>query len=223
MDLILAVDLKAGQVVHGSSGNRDTYRPLTWGLSPTADPEGYLRALSPRHLYIADLDRIMGIGDHRAEAIACSALVSTCYLDRGCHGPADYLNQRGITDIAATETTQADLSSYPGGYVSLDVRNGRVIPSGEEPLILLKKARQWSFQGAILLNVGAVGTGGGFLSPSLAGFREVYEKPLLYGGGVGSPDDLDRLAELGFDGAIVATALHRGAIPLENVRRGRWS
>jgi len=223
MDLILAVDLKAGQVVHGSSGNRDTYRPLTWGLSPTADPEGYIRALSPRHLYIADLDRIMGIGDHRAEAIACSALVSTCYLDRGCHGPADYLNQRGIIDIAATETTRAELSSYPGGYVSLDVRNGCVIPSGEEPLILLRKARQWSFQGAILLNVGAVGTGGGVLSPSLAGFREAYEKPLLYGGGIANPGDLDRLAELGFDGAIVATALHQGAIPLEDIRRGRWS
>jgi len=222
MDLILAMDLKAGQVVHGSSGMRDTYRPLTWGLSPTAEPEEYVKALSPRHLYIADLDRIMGVGDHRAQAISCSAVVDDCYLDRGCRTPADYLDDPGIINVAATETTRSDLSAYDGGYLSLDVKAGRVIPSGEDPRLFLRKVREWNFEGAIILNIGAVGTGSGILASLLSGMKDVYERPLLYGGGVATPDDLDRLAALGFDGAIIATAIHRGAIPLEDLRRGRW-
>ncbi|OPX73309.1 MAG: 1-(5-phosphoribosyl)-5-((5-phosphoribosylamino)methylideneamino) imidazole-4-carboxamide isomerase [Methanoregulaceae archaeon PtaB.Bin152] len=223
MELILAMDLKAGEVVHGASGNRDSYRPLTWGLSSTADPVGYLAQLSPRHLYVADLDRIMGNGDHMNQVIACSSRVETCYLDRGCRGPWDYLRQPRITDIAATETSDADLSTYPDGYLSVDVRSGRVMPSGEDPRLLLRKAGDWHFEGAIILNVGAVGTESGIIFRFLAGLRAAYDRPLLYGGGVASPADLDTLAALGFDGAIIATAIHRGTIPLENLRRGRWS
>ncbi len=223
MELILAMDLKAGEVVHGASGDRDSYRPLTWGLSSTADPVGYVEQLSPRHLYVADLDRIMRNGDHRSQVVTCSYLVETCYLDRGCRGPGDYLHEPRITDVAATETSEADLSTYPGGYLSVDMKSGRVMPTGEDPLVLLRKAGDWHFEGAIILNVGAVGTEGGIIPRSLAGFRDAYDKPLLYGGGVASPADLDTLASLGFDGTIVATAIHRGSIPLEDLRRGRWS
>jgi len=223
MELILAMDLKAGEVVHGASGNRDSYRPLTWGLSSTADPVGYLAQLSPRHLYVADLDRIMGNGDHVSQVITCSSRVETCYLDRGCRGPWDYLRQPRIIDVAATETSDADLSTYPDGYLSVDMQRGRVMPSGEDPRLLLRKAGDWHFEGAIILNVGAVGTESGIIFRFLAGLRAAYDGPLLYGGGVASPADLDTLAALGFDGAIIATAIHRGTIPLENLRRGRWS
>ncbi len=223
MELILAMDLKAGEVVHGASGNRDSYLPLTWGLSSTADPVGYLVQLSPRHLYVADLDRIMGKGDHRNQVMACSSFVETLYLDRGCRGPEDYLRQPRITDVAATETSDADLSTYPDGFLSVDVQSGRVMPSGEDPRLLLRKAGEWHFEGAIILNVGAVGTGGGIVPRSLGELRGAYDKTLLYGGGVASPADLDTLEALGFDGAIIATAIHRGTIPLEDLRRGRWS
>lgn len=222
MDLILAVDLKAGQVVHGSAGMRDTYQPLTWGLSGTAVPEEYVRALSPEHLYIADLDRITGAGENTAAIMKCSALVDTCFVDRGCRTPADYLDKPGIIDIVGTETTRARLSQYHGGYVSLDMKGGLVVPSGEKPLPLLQKACNWDFQGAIILNIGAVGTGGGIPEELLSGMREAYDKPLLYGGGIASTDDLETLRMLGFDGAIVATAVHRGTIPLVDLRRGAW-
>ncbi|HQJ87563.1 MAG TPA: HisA/HisF-related TIM barrel protein, partial [Methanoregulaceae archaeon] len=46
---------------------------------------------------------------------------------------------------------------------------------------------------------------------------------LFYGGGVRSTADLDLLRDAGFDGAIVATAVHRGCIPLDAIRSGRWS
>ncbi len=223
MNLILAVDLKAGLVVHGVSGKRKSYRPLTWGLSPSAEPGEYVEALSPRYLYIADLDRITGAGDHTAQIMACSALVDACYVDRGCRNPSEYLNIPGIIDIAATETTYSTLQKYPGGYLSIDMKAERVLPTGEHPRDLLKKACEWNFSGAIILNIGAVGTGRGLNESLLAGMKELFEKPLLYGGGVATPGDLDTLAKIGFDGAIIATAIHRGNIPLADLRRGRWS
>jgi len=40
MELVLAMDLRRNLVVHGKSGLRATYKPLDWGLSPTAEPVG---------------------------------------------------------------------------------------------------------------------------------------------------------------------------------------
>jgi phosphoribosylformimino-5-aminoimidazole carboxamide ribotide isomerase len=103
------------------------------------------------------------------------------------------------------------------------MKGERVLPNGEHPREILAKARDWNFEGAIILNIGAVGTGSGINIPLLSGLKEVLGKPLLYGGGVATPGDLDTLDSLGFDGAIVATAVHRGSIPLSDLRRGRWS
>jgi len=43
---------------------------------------------------------------------------------------------------------------------------------------------------------------------------------LLYGGGVAGVDDIHLLSDIGFDGAIIATAVHRGTVPLDWIRRG---
>jgi len=40
---------------------------------------------------------------------------------------------------------------------------------------------------------------------------------LLAGGGIGSAHDLERLADAGLDGALVATALHDGRIGRDDV------
>jgi len=223
MDLILAMDLKGGVVVHGSSGNRRTYMPLTWGLSPTAEPAGYVRAVSPRAIYVADLDRIMRTGDNTAEVLSCSREVSRCLLDRGAAGPSDFLHHPCITDIASTESSEVDFALYPGGLLSVDIRDGKVISSGQDPLDVLSRAESWNFSGAIVLDVGAVGTGKGPDLPLLGRLRGAYGRELLCGGGISGEEDLDALAALGYDGAIVSTALHRGRIPPDAVRRGTWS
>ncbi|MDI9632693.1 MAG: HisA/HisF-related TIM barrel protein [Methanolinea sp.] len=223
MDLFLAIDLKGGLVVHGSSGQREKYRPLTWGLSPTAEPEGYVRNLSPRKIYVADLDRIAGTGDNTGTALALARMVRGCLLDRGAHGPGDFLHDPFVTDVASTESSRVDLSLYPSGFLSVDIREGRVIPSGADPRTILSEADSWNFSGAIVLDVGAVGTGRGLDLPLLGRLRGAYGRTLLYGGGIAGAADLDTLASIGFDGAIVSTAVHRGQVPVGAVRRGRWS
>ena len=221
MELILAMDLKGGLVVHGKSGHRETYKPLNWGCSPTADPVGFVRAIAPKNIYIADLDRIEGIGSHDRIVAECARLVSRCYIDRGCRSPGDFLEGYHITNIVGTETGGENLSGYHGGFLSLDLKNGRVIPSGRKPVDVLRQANGWKFDGCIILNIGAVGTESGLEPVVLDEMRAAYHQKLFWGGGVATPDDLAMLKDAGFDGAIIATALHHKKIPPDWIRRGR--
>ena len=220
MELVLAMDLRFNTVVHGKSGQRATYKPLDWGLSPTAEPVGFVKAVAPKYLYIADLDRIEGTGAHDAIIRECAGLTERCYVDRGCRAPDDMLIGPHIKNIIGTETAGADLLQYKGGYLSVDVKDGNVIPSGASPESVLKSARDGNFEGCIILNVSAVGTGCGTGTGALESWRAAYDGRLLYGGGVASVADLETLSDTGFDGAIIATALHKGAVPHEWIRRG---
>jgi phosphoribosylformimino-5-aminoimidazole carboxamide ribotide isomerase len=65
----------------------------------------------------------------------------------------------------------------------------------------------------LVLDLGRVGTGGGMDLQLLAALRERLPlRRLLAGGGVDGPADLERLRQTGCDGALVATALHRGKV-----------
>ncbi len=223
MELILAVDLAGGLVVHGKSGNRAGYRPLTWGLSPSAEPGAYLSALQPRFIYIADLESIQGNTPQDDLVRQCAAMVERCYLDRGCRSPAECTAVEGVTPVDGTETAARvieDLAAYRAGYLSIDIKGGRVLPWGIRPAEMLARASGFSFEGCIILNIGAVGTERGLVEKDLEEMRACYPGRLLYGGGVAGVDDIRLLADTGFDGAIIATAVHHGTVPLEWVRRG---
>ena len=103
MELVLAMDLRRNMVVHGKSGLRATYKPLDWGLSPTAEPVGFVKAIAPKYIYIADLDRIEGTGSHDAMVRSCANLVECCYVDRGTRSPSDLLAGPHIKNIIGTE------------------------------------------------------------------------------------------------------------------------
>ena len=220
MELILAMDLRQNLVVHGKSGQRATYKPLDWGCSPTAEPLGFVSAIRPGSLYIADLDRIEGTGSHDTIIRQCAQKVMCCYVDRGCHSPADLLENGNIVNVIGTETGGSDLSVYHEGILSIDIKDGQVIPSNRDPVEVLESARNWDFDGCILLNVSAVGTLGGIDQTLLKKMRNTYDLPLYYGGGVATPEDLEIINSAGFDGAIISTALHKGIIPIERIRRG---
>ena len=222
LDLILAADLRKGEVVHGKAGNREAYLPLDWGEPESTEPVAFVRALRPKYLYIADLDRIERTGSHDAAIRSCAALVDLCYVDRGIRTPDEYLAGKNIVNIVGTETAGDDLSRYRKGFLSLDLKNGKVIPSGRKPVEMLVEAERLGFEGCIILSLSAVGTRKG-IEPAdmLQALRSAYSGTLLYGGGVATVDDLRVLDGAGFDGAIVATAVHKGIIPLAWVREGR--
>jgi phosphoribosylformimino-5-aminoimidazole carboxamide ribotide isomerase len=220
MDLVLAMDLRHGSVVHGKQGNREGYRPLDWGMSPSAEPIRFVSELKPKYLYVADLDRIEGTGSHDNVIRACARLVACCYVDRGTRTPQDHLAGDHIVNVIGTETCGDDLSRYHGGFLSIDIKRGKVIPSGRIPVDVLVEADRLGFEGCIILNLGAVGTQNGIDAATLRPMRSAFSGKLLYGGGVATINDLQRLAVEGFDGAIIATAVHHGVIPLVWVQEG---
>jgi phosphoribosylformimino-5-aminoimidazole carboxamide ribotide isomerase len=220
MKLVLAMDLKKNLVVHGKSGQRDTYKPLHWGCSPTAEPLGFIEAIKPKFVYIADLDRIEGTGSHDRTVAECAGKVSACYADRGCRSASDFLSGYHINNVVGTETGGENLSSYQGGVLSLDIKNGSVIPYNCDPARLLRQANHWKFTGCIILNISAVATESGISRELIERMRSAYHRELFYGGGVASLADLQVLSDAGIDGAIISTALHRGTIPLAWIRRG---
>ena len=72
-----------------------------------------------------------------------------------------------------------------------------------------------------MINLGSVGTERG-LPAYLAEMRSAYEGTLFYGGGLASEADLAAVHREGYDGALVATAVHRGAISLDTVKQGTY-
>lgn len=219
MKLILAIDLKDGLVVHGKSGNRDAYVPLTDGLSPSAEPISYVTFMRPKYLYAADLDRISMEGDHTETILKLAGMVSGLYADRGTTIPEEYL-PKPIHTIVGTETVDAPLEEFSGGFLSIDIKDGVVIPSGENPAEFLKRADSAAFDGYIILNISSVGTGCGISESYVKELRAATKKQLFYGGGVASAADLEVLQRAGFDGAIVSTAVHNKQIPLKLIREG---
>ena len=219
MKLILAIDLKDGLVVHGKSGNRKEYVPLTDGLSPSAEPVSYVTFMRPKYLYAADLDRISMEGDHTETILKLAGMVKGLYADRGTTIPEEYLPEP-IHTIVGTETVDAPLEEFSGGFLSIDIKDGVVIPSGEDPAEFLKTADSAAFDGYIILNISSVGTGCGISEAYVKELRAATKKQLFYGGGVASAADLETLQRAGFDGAIISTAVHNRQIPLELIREG---
>ena len=100
------------------------------------------------------------------------------------------------------------------------VKDKKAVPRGGEPSIILKNASDYSFKGYIILNLSSVGAEDSMGGLDIEGLRDSCSSELFYGGGVTGMDDLWRLKDAGFDGAIIATAVHKGLIPQEIVKKG---
>ena len=222
MDILLAIDMMGGFVVQGQSGNRTSYRPLDWGLTPDAEPAAYLAAMKPVYGYVADLDGVEGTGtDNETGVQICCDVLKKSYVNRGRRAYSVNEEERnaGIFPVISTETGGKDLPKYHGGALTVDLKADRVYPTGESPESFLKTAGTWDYDVCIIINLGSVGTERG-LPDYLTDMRCAYEGTLFYGGGLASVADLSEVADAGYDGALVATAVHRGKIPIDSVQRG---
>src|SRR5660398_190104 len=112
---------------------------------------------------------------------------------------------------------------------SLDVGSGGVLSTcatlqSLQPLAALDLLSREGLSQVIMLTLNRVGTESGpdwsILESSRATFPHLS---LIAGGGVRSPDDMWRLAEMGVDGILIATALHRGSISAADIDKIRLS
>lgn len=102
--------------------------------------------------------------------------------------------------------------------VSIDCMGGKLL--SPEPLDVLEFARALSQYevDVLLLSLSRVGTASGIDEPLLWEVMDALGRGVLYGGGVASMEHIDLLKEMGASGALIATAVHSGAIPLDVVR-----
>jgi phosphoribosylformimino-5-aminoimidazole carboxamide ribotide isomerase len=225
---IFVLDIFNGAVVHAVRGERSLYEPIDKysRIVSSSDPLGVLKEIRPKEVYVADLNLLTGSGDNLA-AIADISRTAKTMADIGITlaGDMDYL-PKGITPVLGTETASMNLIDEAvlqrDIVVSIDMLRSRVITRDPElmlaPLEVIRRLNGIPIDGVILLELDRVGTSLGLDTDFLEKAVSVSDHPLILGGGVKGVGDLRTLEGLGFRGALVATAVHNGKIPLETIR-----
>jgi phosphoribosylformimino-5-aminoimidazole carboxamide ribotide isomerase len=239
MRIIPVLDLKGGLAVHAVRGERETYAPVRSVLADSAEPVALARAfrerLGCRECYVADLDAIARRGDHGPTIRAIAELGLVVWLDAGIADPQDALRAAGDGAgriIVGSETLRrpgdlqaiAEAASRAGTspaldcLLSLDLRHGRLLGGSTavrrlSPLRLAELAWEGGIRAFIVLDLARVGAGGGAETATPLRLRQKLPRAeIIVGGGLRDRADLSGLARQGFDGVLVATALHTGAI-----------
>ena len=225
---ILACDLKGGVVVRGVRGEREKYRPIHEysRLVTTSGPLEVIRTVRPKETYIADLDRITGAGDHLS-TISDISVISSTMVDAGISREADAARLRKVSDsiILGTETASLSLIEALQArdvLVSVDMRQGQMVAAdpalAESPTRVVRRLNELDLGGVILLDVARVGSGEGIDLGLLCDAVSISRHPVIVGGGVRDMRDLEQMEKAGAAGAIVASAVHSLAIPLDLLR-----
>ena len=210
-------------------GERSRYEPISKfsRIVSSSGPMDVLEEVQPAEVYVADLNLLMGEGDNlhavlsistRAKAMADVAISDATHLDRL---PPSVLPVLGTETASFSLMEQASVQRRT--VVSIDMMKRRVLSrdaalAGEEPLQLLSRLNALDLEGVIVLELDRVGTSCGLDNSFLEKAAIACDHPIILGGGVRSEGDLLALEEMGYSGALVATALHSGSIPVERVR-----
>jgi phosphoribosylformimino-5-aminoimidazole carboxamide ribotide isomerase len=230
-EVIPVIDLRAGQVVHARRGERDRYQPVRSVLCDGAEPAAVIEGLLALHgfesLYIADLDAIQGLGNHRAHIAqlrlrfprlrlwvdAAFSSVSAVRRWQQEDLGTPIVGAESLPDLQRLE----DIANAcePGTWIlSLDFRGTDFLG----PQALMAHTGLWPTK-IIAMNLAKVGSGEG---PDLAllrrlsggqGFRQVFAA-----GGVRNASDLYAARNAGARGALIATALHDGSLTAQAIQ-----
>ncbi|MDX6687415.1 MAG: phosphoribosylformimino-5-aminoimidazole carboxamide ribotide isomerase [Baekduia sp.] len=224
--------------MHAVRGDRERYRPLRSRIAEGSDPVDVTRALRERfgldELYVADLDAIAG-GSGSPEVLAALAREGRVMVDAGAAtttavarllelGVARVvIGTESLPGVEAFRRLRAELPDAPL-VLSLDLRGGQVLSpdpalAGAAAVDALARLVDAGAREAIVLDLARVGSGEGPDVPLLGELRSRFpDVELLAGGGVRHAGDLRALAGAGAAGALVATALHGGAIGPDELR-----
>jgi phosphoribosylformimino-5-aminoimidazole carboxamide ribotide isomerase len=233
MRIIPVIDLRGGEAVHGAGGIRSRYEPVRSAITPSlgdalALAQAYATVLGTSEMYVADLDAIEGGAVQYAMHVRLSR-VTRCWIDAGLRSEDDAFT---LIDAGANRVVVA-LETMPGfGMLqtivqhlgtdrvvfSLDLRDGAPLTSvsslrAMSPRELARRAVDAGVETVIVLDLARVGSSSGGDEAMIHEMRAALPGvDLIAGGGVRDQSDLDRLAAAGANGALVATAVHRGSI-----------
>ncbi|NQE06687.1 phosphoribosylformimino-5-aminoimidazole carboxamide ribotide isomerase [ANME-1 cluster archaeon GoMg1] len=235
--LIFVLDLLDGVVVHAKRGEREQYAPvhLFSSIVGSSDPVRIMEKLKPADVYIADLNRLMGTGSNKGiiKEIRDNNRKARIMVDYGVK-TADDLEEAADAEIAdsiilGTETASMELIGEVSKNdnldisISVDIFNKQVLTKDKhvktDPLLLIHELNEYrGVRDVIVLELDRVGTKSGIDFNFLARAVDVSEHNILCGGGVSGCEDVDKMQGIGVKGALVATAVHDGSIPVPLLR-----
>jgi phosphoribosylformimino-5-aminoimidazole carboxamide ribotide isomerase len=233
MQVIPVIDLKGGRVVHARQGARHLYAPIVSPLAAGSAPRDIvaaLLALAPfATLYVADLDAIAGEGDNAPAIRDVRAAFPdlALWVDAGenCAAAlaARHAADSGIPVVGSETLADAQaLAGMAGQDFVLSLDHDAQGPRG--PQAVHATPALWPRR-VIAMTLAKVGSGAG---PDLARLADIRARggdprgedfALFAAGGVRHAGDLDTLAAMGVEGALVATALHDGRLSGEDLAR----
>jgi phosphoribosylformimino-5-aminoimidazole carboxamide ribotide isomerase len=225
---IFVLDIFNGEVVHAVRGERRRYEPIERfsRIVNTSKPMEVMQLIKPKEVYVADLNRLMGSGENLPTIAEISKKAKTM-ADIGIaeEGDLDCL-PLGAVPVLGTETASWKLMEeavfFRDIVVSIDMKNRRILTRDPELMLsppdIIRRLNGLPIERVILLELDRVGTSSGLDQDFLEKAVSASDHPLILGGGVKGPEDLKTLEKMGFYGALVATAVHNGNLPLDMVR-----
>ena len=232
--IIFVLDLYNRNVVHAEGGNRREYQPvhLTSTICTSSEPVEVIDTVKPAEVYIADLNILQDMGAHDTnfEIIRLISRRTKTMVDSGISTLSDVLEALSFTDtvVLGTETVSMETiagaaSEFPGSVnVSIDKKNGRILRNDpnmpEDPFKIVDLLNEMDIRDIIILDMDRVGTSSGVDAQFLSKIASASAHDVLLGGGVRDMADIEFLNKIKIKGALVATALHNGSIPLELIQ-----
>ncbi|MFW5987349.1 MAG: HisA/HisF-related TIM barrel protein [Methanohalophilus sp.] len=232
--IVFVLDIYNGIAVHARGGDRKKYQAvhLSSHVCDTSSPCSIIETLNPREVYIADLNILQREGENKENIGELESLSSRSdvMLDAGVgrHEDADKWLRIADTLVLGTETASMDVirnlaARYPGRIsVSIDRKNGKLLSGSsdipENPSQAIEIFNELPLKDIIYLDLDRVGTSSGMDIEMLSRLAKISCHPLLLGGGVRDMADIAELEIAGISGALVATAVHKQVIPVEQLR-----
>ena len=226
--MIPVLDLMDGQVVRARGGDRASYAPWRSPLAGSSDPRAIARALLARSpfdtLYLADLDAIRGQGDNHPLLADLAARFPgvTLWVDQGLSRLPDRDplpgNTRPVLGTESLSGPDALHTASPDHEPILSLDFG---PEGfRGPPGILEDPHRWP-ETVLVMALDRVGADQGPDIDRLCWLRSLApDCSWFVAGGIRGPADLRALERAGARGALVASALHDGRLPIGDAHRG---
>lgn len=223
MQIIPVIDIKAGHAVLAKQGDRQNYQPLSTPLCSSSQLanviDAYLNLYTFPQVYLADLDAIMGTGNNQKLIYATIAHYPQLNFIIDCGSLQAYDTAINATPIIGTESIDKQalkgIKQQTNDFIlSLDFC-AQDKPMGDSDLY--QSPALWPKQ-LIIMTLGLVGKNSGSDLIKLQHYCRTYpEHHFIAAGGIRDKQDLVQLETIGIQQALVASALHSGALTVTDI------
>ena len=223
MKIIPVIDLKDGVVVHAQQGMRAKYQPICTQLCQSSDIyqviQAFLGIYNFDTMYIADLNAITQEGNHEyliSEVLAFFPQI-VFWIDSGYQRvkkyPGNYLPVLGSE--CYSDETVLELKAFNNHFIlSLDYSMSKELGAKS----LFSNPDLWPDK-IIIMTLNRVGSDQGPDLDKLKWFCRQYPlKQFIAAGGIRNTDDLQALKQMDIKQALIASALHSGAISSKDIK-----